>query len=115
MISLTDWFLEKFRLIDEDEIIEEYEEPSKYDISWIDSIGKEKRYDRHIFYKNICSYADAKEVLDKYKMGAICVIKTNPMINSDAQGMLNYICGGVYVLEGKVNEVGLNVFTVTHK
>lgn len=33
--------------------------------------------------------------------------------NPDAQGMMNFICGGLYALEGDVTVVGENVFMVT--
>ena len=31
-------------------------------------------------------------------------------MNTDAQGMMNYICGGVYALGGDVKAAGDNVF-----
>ena len=62
--------------------------------------------------KNIQTYADCKLVIDNYKMGAVCIYSLEPDINSDAQGMINYICGGLYALDGDVTNVGENMFIV---
>lgn len=119
MFDFMDWVLSKLRLIDEDDEVEIVEESSEEIIPWLELVGKKKvqdiLYNKHIFCKKIMSYEDAKEVISKYKLGAECVVCINPMENPDAQGMMNYICGGIYALEGSVGEVGGNVFTVLHK
>lgn len=111
-----EWILSKLGFEEEEE--PEIEEPSEDIISWLDLVGRNKvkdiSYNKHIFCKKIMSYEDAKEVISKYKLGSECVVHINPMENPDAQGMMNYICGGIYALEGRVTEVGGNVFTVLH-
>ena len=39
--------------------------------------------------------------------------ETVSVTNPDAQGMMNYICGGIYALDGDVSSVGENVFMAT--
>lgn len=108
MWSITDWFLDKMNLMEEDEGGE--------DILEEDVIFRlEKVSNERIFCKNVKSYDDAREVLSEYKSGAECVILFGPGENSDPQGMMNYICGGVFVLEGNVRDGGGNVFIVSHK
>lgn len=68
--------------------------------------------DGRVYFKTVQSYADCKKVIDNHKMGAICIYTLEPEINSDAQGMMNYICGGVYALDGDISAVGENVFMV---
>ena len=46
-------------------------------------------------------------------MDWLCIYRFEPNENPDAQGMMNYICGGVYALEGEVIDVGENVFMAT--
>ena len=33
----------------------------------------------------------------------------------DAQGFMNYICGGIYALDGAVVELGVNVYAALHE
>ena len=118
MWNITDWFLEKMNLIEDGEI-ESVEEESEEDIiPWLESIGrnkvKEQLYNKHIFYKIIESYDDAREVICEYKLDAECIISFNQIENVDAQGMMNYICGGVFALGGHVRDAGRNVFIVSH-
>ena len=118
MLNITDWLLEKMNLIKDGES-ETVEEESEEDIiPWLESIGrnkvKEQLYNKHIFYKIIESYDDAREVICEYKLDAECIISFNQIENVDAQGMMNYICGGVFALEGHVRDVGGNVFIVSH-
>lgn len=118
MWSITDWFLEKMNLIEDGES-ETVEEESEEDIiPWLETIGrnkvKEQLNNKHIFYKIIGTYDDAREVIREYKLDAECIISFNQIENSDAQGMMNYICGGVFALGGSVHEVGGNVFIVSH-
>lgn len=118
MWSITDWILGKMNLIEDGEV-EVVEEESEEDIMpWLEAIGrnkvKEHLYNKHIFYKIIESYDDAREVIREYKSDAECIISFNQNENSDAQGMMNYICGGVFALGGHVREVGSNVFIVSH-
>lgn len=80
-----DWILSKMRLVDVDD-------------------------DSRVYFKNVQSYADCKLVIDNYKMGAVCIYSLEPTNNPDAQGMLNYICGGIYALGGDVSTVGESVF-----
>ena len=120
MDGFIEWLLTKLRLVDDEaDEIEIEEEPSEEIIPWLELVGRRKikddLYNRHIFCKKIMSYEDTKEVISKYKLGAECVVYINPMENPDAQGMMNYICGGIFALEGTVGEVGGNVFTVLHK
>lgn len=80
-----DWILSKMRLVDVDD-------------------------DSRVYFKNVQSYADCKLVIDNYKMGVVCIYSLEPTNNPDAQGMLNYICGGIYALGGDVSTVGESVF-----
>lgn len=118
MWGITDWFLGKMNLIEDGEV-ESVEEESEEDIiPWIETIGrnkvKEQFNNKHIFYKIIGSYDDARVVIREYKSDVECVILFNQIENSDAQGMMNYICGGIFALGGHVREVGSNVFIVSH-
>ena len=116
MWGITDWFLSTLNLIESDEEIEE--EPSEDIIPWLEVIGrkkiKEPLYNKHVFCKKVISYDDTKEVISKYKLGAECVVYLNPMENRDAQGMMNYLCGGIYALEGSIKVAGSNTFVVLH-
>lgn len=40
--------------------------------------------------KHVQTYADCKQVLDNYKMEAVCIYRLEPAMNPDAQGMMNY-------------------------
>ena len=69
--------------------------------------------DSRVFFKIVQSYADCKMVIDNYKAGAVCIYSVDTVMNPDAQGMMNYICGGLYALDGDVRTVGGNVFVTT--
>ena len=69
--------------------------------------------DSRVFFKIVQSYADCKLVLDNYKTGAVCIYSVDQAMNPDAQGMMNYICDGLYALDGDVRTVGGNVFMTT--
>lgn len=117
MYNLMDWILSKMKLVeieDEPEEPEIFEEPIEK--SWLELInwkkGKEPEKASCVFFKNVQGYADCKLLIDKYKMGAICIYRIDMAINSDAQGMMKYICGGIYALDGEVGIVGENVFMI---
>lgn len=118
MNKIMDWILSQMRLVDTGE---EYGEPEQEMVplekSWLELVHwkKEKvlEEDSRVFFKIVQSYADCKQVIDNYKLGAVCIYSLNPTMNSDAQGMMNYICGGLYVLDGDVSAVGENVFMTT--
>lgn len=115
-VSIIDWILEKLNLTNEDETKDVEEE--KDDIStWLEVIGRKKMNDSsenaHIFYKKIMTYDDARKVIEEYKSNAECIIRFNQNENSDSQGMMNYICGGVFALGGHVRSVGGNVFIIS--
>lgn len=111
MKNIMDWFLEKVNLIEEYNIDEEHSEESN-DIlaSRMESMSQKNE----IFFKNILTYNDTKSVIDHYKLGAMCIIQLSPDENQDARGMLNYICGGIYALDGKIIKLGVNVFIALH-
>lgn len=87
MINLMDWFLAKVQLVD----VEAEEEKS-------------------VYFKEIRMFADCKLIIDHYKLGAVCIFQLDSMDNPDAQGMVNYVYGGIYALGGEVEKVGENVF-----
>ena len=115
-----EWFLEKMKLSDEEEIedIEEDVESDEAGFLWYEKYVSKKTQEnalnKGIFCKKMTSYEDAKEVIREYKEGAECVIVFNQSENADSQGMMNYICGGVYVLGGCIWDAGGNVFVVSH-
>lgn len=115
-----EWFLEKMKLSDEEEIedIEEDVESDEAGFLWYEKYVSKKTQEnalnKGIFCKKMTSYEDAKEVIREYKEGAECVIVFNQSENADSQGMMNYICGGVYALGGCIRDAGGNVFVVSH-
>ena len=118
MNKLMDWLLSQMRLVDsEDEQEKTEQEPVLVEKSWLELVYRKKdkvpEEDSRVFFKIVQSYADCKLVLDNYKIGAVCIYSLNPSINPDAQGMVNYICGGIYALNGDVSTVGENVFMAT--
>lgn len=110
-----DWFLEKMKLSEMDDIEEEPQEEEN-SLIWYERYmsGKsaEVLSNPRIFCKKIESYEDAKEVICEYKAGTKCVIVFNQIENPDAQGMMNYICGGIYALGGVVSKVNGDVYVV---
>ncbi len=118
MSKIIDWILAQMRLVDIEEEHEEPEqEPILFEKSWLELVHRKKEKvleeDSRVLFKNVQSYADCKLVIDNYKLGTVCIYSLNPTRNPDAQGMMNYICGGIYALDGDVSTVGENVFIVT--
>ena len=115
-----DWFLEKMKITDEEEIeeIEDEIESEEAGFLWYEKYISKKTHENVpkncIFTKKVNTYEDAKEVLREYKEGAECVIIFDQNENPDSQGMMNYICGGVYALEGCIRDAGGNVFVMSH-
>ena len=114
-----EWFLEKMKISEEEEMEDiEEEESEEAGFLWYEKYvsGKtrEKNFRNCLFSKKVNTYEDAKEVLREYKEGAECVIIFDQNENPDSQGMMNYICGGVYALGGCVRDAGGNVFVVSH-
>ena len=114
MWNITDWFLEKLNLIDVEESDEAELDLEEEIIPWLEVIGRKKINDSlsktHIFCKQISSYDDARNVIGEYMSNSECIIMFNQNENSDSQGMMNYICGGIYALDGDVMSVGENIF-----
>ena len=113
-----EWLLSKMRLVDtEDEQEDPEQEAVSIEKSWLELVYRKKEKvaeeDSRVFFKSVQSYADCKLVLDNYKTGAVCIYSVDPAMNPDAQGMMNYICGGLYALDGDVRTVGGNVFVTT--
>ena len=113
MRKIMDWILAQIRLVD---IEEEQGTPEQDEVlaekSWLElfHIKKDKvPEESRVFFKIVQSYADCKLVIDNYKIGAVCIYSLEPAMNPDAQGMMNYICGGLYALDGDVSTVGENV------
>lgn len=118
MNKLMDWLLSQMRLVDtEDEPEEPEQEAVSIEKSWLELVYRKREKvaeeDSRVFFKVVQSYADCKLVIDNYKLGAVCIYSLDSTMNSDAQGMMNYICGGLYALDGDVGTVGGNVFMVT--
>lgn len=110
-----DWFLNKTRLVElENEEISEDQEPEYIDKTWLEIIpwrkDQKSEKKRSVFFKNILTYDDGKAVIENYKRGAVCIFLFNQTQNPDAQGMMNYICGGIYALDGTIADLGENVY-----
>lgn len=118
MNKIMDWILSQMRLVDtEDEQEDSEQETVPIEKSWLELVHRKKEKvleeDSRVFFKIVQSYADCKQVIDNYKVGAVCIYSLDPTINPDAQGMMNYICGGLYALDGDVSTIGENVFMAT--
>ena len=118
MNKLMEWLLSQMRLVDtEDEQEDPEQETVSIEKSWLELVYRKKEKvaeeDSRVFFKIVQSYADCKLVIDNYKLGAVCIYSLDSTMNSDAQGMMNYICGGLYALDGDVSVVGENVFMTT--
>ena len=116
MSNIMDWLLDKMRLVDDKEENETEQETGVVEkafselMHWKrDAMPEEKE---RVYFKNIQTYVECKLVIDNLKLGAVCIYRLNPSENPDAQGMMNYICGGIYALDGEVIDVGENVFMV---
>lgn len=88
--SFMDWFLEKTRLVEEEDT-------------------------QQVFIKEIRAFEDAKQVIETYRRGEVCIFRFSPDRSLEAQGMMNFICGGIFALQGDVMEVGENVFMTLKK
>ena len=118
MNKIMDWILSQMRLVDtEDEQEDSEQETVPIEKSWLELVHRKKEKvleeDSRVFFKVVQSYADCKQVIDNYKVGSVCIYSLDPTINPDAQGMMNYICGGLYALDGDVSTIGENVFMAT--
>ena len=119
MRSIIDWLLDQMRLTDE-----EYEESeSEAESEMTEKTGMESVFwkkeqqstgNSRVFFKNIELYDDVKAIIDSYKKGAVCIFRLNAYENADAQGMLNYICGGIYALDGNITNISGNVYLAMH-
>ncbi len=119
MRSIIDWLLDQMRLTDE-----EYEESeSEAESEMTEKTGMESVFwkkeqqstgNSRVFFKNIELYDDVKAIIDSYKKGAVCIFRLNAYENTDAQGMLNYICGGIYALDGNITNISGNVYLAMH-
>ena len=115
MNNIMDWILAKMRLVDEESEQEEPDlEVETVEKSWLELVHRKKdkmpEENNRVFYKIVQSYADCKLFIDNYKKGTVCIYSLDPTKNPDAQGMMNYICGGLYALDGDIKKVGENVF-----
>lgn len=119
MLKFTEWLQEKLYLIDLNENEDNEINLGLDVIPQLEVAGRNKVKDlpcnQHIFYKIIRTYDDVKEVILKHKSQIECIISFNLTEQIDAQGMMNYLCGGIYALEGEVREAGRNVFIVGAK
>ena len=119
MNKIMDWILSQMRLVDtEDEQEDSEQETVPIEKSWLELVHRKKEKvleeEGRVYFKNVQTYEDCKLVVDNYKVGAVCIYSLDPTINPDAQGMMNYICGGIYALDGDVMSVGENIFmTIT--
>lgn len=118
MSKIMDWILSQMRLVDtEDDQEEPEQEAVPIEKSWLELVHRKKEKvleeDSRVFFKIVQSYADCKQVIDNYKVGAVCIYSLDQAMNPDAQGMMNYICGSLYALDGDVSRVGENVFMAT--
>lgn len=94
MSRMMNWFLSQMRLVD---------------------VETENDESGQVFFKIVQSYGDCKLVIDNYERKVTCIYQLEPLINTDAQGMMNYICGGLYALGGDVIEVGQNLFMTVNQ
>lgn len=115
-MGMMDWMLEKMKLTEEEieEIDLEMEE--KPVLNFYENIRipqKKKKIpekNNRVIYKRITSYEDCKLIIDNYKEGAICICSIPLNKDYDAQGIMNYLCGAIYALEGEIISAGGNVY-----
>lgn len=124
MRSIMDWILAKTRLVEEEPETEDSETDdfvgAKDDrFSWLELVNrrkvKEAVSEKRMFFKDVRDCQDAQAVLVYYKTGYICIIRMVSESLVEAQGIMNYICGGIYALDGTVVELGVNVFVALHE
>lgn len=102
MWDISEWLLPKMGFVD----LEENDE---------DKVEEQVQHEKkQIFFKMVCSFDDARAVVDEYKKDMECIILFNQVENPDSQEMMNYICGGIYALDGKIREAGANIFVISH-
>ena len=100
MSKIIDWIIFRMRPVDSEE---EQEEPAQemmlIEKSWLELIHwkkeKVREEDCREFFKTAQSFVDCKLVIDDYEKGAVCIYRLEPTQNSDAQGIMNYICGAL--------------------
>ena len=124
MRSIMDWILAKTRLVEEepeteDSEIDDFVEANDNRFSWLELVNRRKEKEavsqKRMFFKDVRNCQDAQEVLDYYKTGCVCIIRMLSESHVEAQGIMNYICGGIYALDGTVVELGVNVFVALHE
>jgi len=125
MRSIMEWLLAKTRLVEEEERetedseIDDFVEDNDERFSWLELVNrrkvKEAVSEKRIFFKDVRNCQDAQTVLDYYKTGCVCIIRMLSESYVEAQGIMNYICGGIYALDGTVVELGVNVFVALHE
>ncbi len=120
MSSIMEWFLGKMKLVDDEEIEEVPEvtvtsEKEQGIRIFLKKTEREPVKPKQVLVKKVCTYEDGKQVIEAYRLGVICVFLFPAVANSKAQGIMNYICGGIYALRGEVESVGENVFLTVQK
>lgn len=118
MNSFLDWILDKLCLADTKD---EFDEPEQYedDIekSWLELIPWKKENvveeGSHIFFKIVRNYADCNTVIDNYKRKIVCIYGIEADSNADIQGMMSYMNGALYALDGNVVTVGKHIYMTT--
>lgn len=120
-----DWLLAKTRLVEEEEPeiedseIDDFVEANDERFSWRKLVNRRKVKEavsqKQMFFKDVRNCQDAREVLDYYKTGCVCIIRMISESHVEAQGIMNYVCGGIYGLDGTVVELGVNVFVALHE
>lgn len=119
MRSIIDWLLDQMRFTDEEHEESESEAESEMtEKTVMESVLWKKEQqsagNSRVFFKNIELYDDVTAIIDSYKKGAVCIFRLNAYENADAQGMLNYICGGIYALDGNITNISGNVYLAVH-
>lgn len=108
MRNIMDWVIDKMRLTDPEDDMEILPSDETKGIQTPE--GKDQ-----VYYKAIQSYENCKEVIDRYKSGAACIFSFDPTKVMDAQGMMNYICGGIYALNGEIDSLSQNTYLAYEK
>ncbi|MDE6883927.1 MAG: cell division protein SepF [Lachnospiraceae bacterium] len=119
MRSIIDWLLDQMRFTDEEHEESESEAESEMtEKTVMESVLWKKEQqsagNSRVFFKNIELYDDVTAIIDSYKKGVVCIFRLNAYENADAQGMLNYICGGIYALDGNITNISGNVYLAVH-
>ena len=122
-MRVMDWMLTKIQLTEEEREEIDWEAEGEEAVanfyeSLLPSYKKREivsKKNNRVYYKDIKSYDDCKVLINQCKQGDSCVYRIETAENTDAQGMMNYICGAVYAMEGEVKAAGGNVFWVCEK